>query len=127
MRIASLLMGMFFLFCAALQYNDPDPIRWMFVYLAASAQSFEVVSRLPRWWRPALLSAATFAWALLILATLEPWVVWRMFDRFRMDSLEIEEARETLGLLIISVWMLGVTRWARSHGPVGTEGEPTRS
>lgn len=126
MRIASLLMGVLFLFGAAVQYNDPDPIRWMIVYLAASAQSFEVVSRVPGWWRPAILSAATFAWALLILSTLEPWVVWRMFDQFGMTSLEIEEGRETLGLLIISAWMLGVTRWARNHGPAGTEGEPAR-
>jgi Transmembrane family 220, helix len=126
MRIAALLMGVFFLFCATLQYNDPDPIRWLLVYLAASAQSFEVVSRVPEWWRPALLGAVTFAWALLILAGLEPWVVWRIFDQFEMASLQIEEAGETLGLLIISVWMLGVTRWARSHEHRNTQDPPGR-
>src|SRR4029079_15379496 len=35
MRIANYVMIPLFLMCVVVQYNDPDPIRWMLIYGAA--------------------------------------------------------------------------------------------
>jgi len=84
-----------FLFAAILQYNDPDPIRWMAVYgLAAAACLLALFGRL---WTPplALLALAGLVWA----ATLGVKVIGRQ------SLADSEEGREMLGLLLVFGWM----------------------
>ena len=43
------MMAVLFLIAAALQYNDPDPLRWMAIYgLAVLACLLALAGRLPR-------------------------------------------------------------------------------
>lgn len=113
MRILSGLMGVLFLFAVAVQYNDPDPLRWMAIYgVAALACWLSLRGRLPRW-MPVVIGLVALAWA----ATLAPGVVGRvafkdLFESYAMKSEPVEEAREMGGLLIVTAWMavLALTR-----------------
>lgn len=106
MRVLTGLMGILFVFAAAVQYNDPDPIRWMAIYgLAALACGLALAGRLPRW-APVVVGLAALVWA----ATLAPRVVGRvslgdLFESYAMKSEPVEEAREMGGLLIVAGWM----------------------
>ena len=99
-------MAGLFLFAAAVQYNDPDPLRWMAIYgLAALACVLSLARRLPRL-VPALVGVGALAWA----GTLAPGVIGRvsveeLFQSYSMLSETVEEAREMGGLLIVAVWM----------------------
>ncbi len=115
MRVLAFVMGLVFVFGAAVQYNDPDPLRWGLVYLAAAAVSFVALARPLPWQLPAAMALAAFVWALTPLAGVDA-AAWReLFGEFGMASLEIEEAREALGLAIIGAWMmvLAAAGWRR--------------
>lgn len=103
--------------CAALQYNDPDPIRWMAIYGAGA-----VVSALlpgPRHVAIAglVVGIVTIAWGLFLV-----WDVWgqvSMADFFGKMSEKggaVEVEREAGGLLIQAVWLLAGShvRWRRA-------------
>ena len=94
-------MAVLFLFAVAVQYNDPDPLRWMAIY-GLAALACGLVAR-----RPASPAGAR---ALVGLAALggprpsRPGVVGRvsvgdLFESFAMKSQPVEEAREMGGLL----------------------------
>ena len=106
MKGANRLMAMLFLIAAALQYNDPDPLRWMAIYgCAAVACLLALAGRLPRP-VPAAIGLAGLTWA----ATLAPGVVGRvsigeLFESYAMKSAPVEEAREMGGLLVVTAWM----------------------
>ena len=107
LRVANWVMTAAFLFSVAVQYNDPDPIRWMLIYgLAALACVLKLRGRL-RWYFPAALGATAFGWA----ASIAPRVIGKttfgdMFQSFHMINPVVEEAREMGGLLIVAAWMV---------------------
>ena len=99
-------MAALFVFAAAVQYNDPDPLRWMALYLAAAASFLLAVLRRLPWWLPVVIGLVALAWA----ATLAPHVLGRvgvgeMVDAWEMKDARVEEGREMYGLLIVAGWM----------------------
>ena len=116
LKVANWVMLAAFLFSVAVQYNDPDPTRWMLIYgLAALACILKLMGRL-KWYLPAAVGAAAFGWA----ASLAPHVVGKttfgdMFQSFDMINSVVEEAREMGGLLIVAAWM-GVLVLVTKHG-----------
>lgn len=104
-RIITIGMGVVFIFGAAVQYNDPDPFRWTSIYLIAAALSFLSLRKIVAWWVYAASSACAIAWAVVVALGVEAAVYRGMFRDFGMASLEIEQAREALGLVIIGAWM----------------------
>ena len=108
MRFLDLTMALLFAFAAALQFNDPDPIRWIAIYSAACVLSLLAATQgrvVPA------VSLAVFAiaivWAALIAfggpAASE---YGHMFDAWEMKSPSVEEAREASGLVIVAVWTM---------------------
>jgi hypothetical protein len=96
-----------FLFAAVVQYNDPDPVRWMAIYLAASATSIAAArgSRMPIA-VPLVVAAIAVVWGLMLASGNRSLGVYAsMFSAWEMRSVPIEEARESSGLLIVAVWM----------------------
>lgn len=106
LRILNLLFLCNYLLSIGLQYNDPDPVRWMFMYGAAAAACIIAMRRpVPRW-----LPTATIAVALIWMAVLMPRVLGQvgfleMFQERGMATMKIEEGREEIGLALIIVWM----------------------
>jgi len=89
------LAGLFVL-GALVQYNDPDPVRWIAIYIAA-AVAVLVVKR----WLAAGVAVAALCWAGAIaaggLVPVEPGELVA-----GMKTQGVEEWREMLGLLIIA-------------------------
>jgi transmembrane protein TMEM220 len=108
------VMLLAFLFSAAVQYNDPDPVRWMAIYGAAAAICAAELRRRTRLGYPALVGAIALAWA----ASIAPRVLGvvrfsAMFAEFEMKNAGVEESREMYGLLIVAAWMAAVAVAAR--------------
>jgi hypothetical protein len=99
-------MAVLFAFAAVVQYNDPDPLRWMAMYsLAMLACGLALAGRLSRL-LPGLMGLGALMWA----GTLAPGVVGRvslgeLYQSYGMLSAAVEEGREMGGLLIVAAWM----------------------
>jgi hypothetical protein len=110
----NVLLALMFAFSVAVQYNDPDPVRWMAIYGAALIVSILEVRRRTPLWLPAVVALAALVWAL----TIAPRVIGHvrfldMFASFEMKNEGIEESREMYGLLIVAAWMAVVLLVAR--------------
>jgi hypothetical protein len=115
-RIANWVMAALFLFAVAVQYNDPDPVRWMVIYAAACVMCVLAATRgtVPRWAVIVILVLA-LGWALDIMAGVRTLNVYaHMFDAWEMKSAPIEEAREASGLFIVAVWMSVLIVWRQT-------------
>ena len=108
LTIGNALMSVVFLLCLAVQYNDPDTLRWMAIYgLAALACLFWFTRRLRRQ-IPAGIALIAAIWAVFLLPDLigKELPAREVFGTMHMISQAVEEAREFLGLLIVALWML---------------------
>jgi len=94
-----------FALSAAVQYNDPDALRWIAVYTAAAALCLaQFLAVLPRW-IPAALLAACLVWIALLLPKVVGQVSFsEVFESITMRTRAVEEAREIGGLLLVVVW-----------------------
>ena len=100
-KIFALIMAVLCAWAAYVQWNDPDSILWYAVYgVAAIISLLFAFDRLP--------SGVAFALSLVYLAGM----IWDWPSKFEGvtigngDIVNIEEGRESLGLLILAVLML---------------------
>lgn len=100
-KILAGIFALLFIVSAGLQYNDPDPYLWYFIYgMAAVISLLYIVGRLPLW--------VAFSAALLLFSG--AFISWP--DRFEGVEIgggnikNIEEGREALGLLITALVMM---------------------
>jgi hypothetical protein len=112
MRAFHLAALVVFLFGATLQYNDPDPIRWMAIYLAAATvMGFALARHRQTRLLAVVVGAVALVWALTYLpAVLRHGQVLSMFDEWKMRNEEVLQNREMFGLLIIAGAM-ALTAW----------------
>ncbi|MEH6570059.1 MAG: transmembrane 220 family protein [Halioglobus sp.] len=103
----NILFFIAFILSAAVQYNDPDPLMWMAIYIAAAGMcAAEFTKTQPRW-LPGLLLAVTLVWILSLLPNIVGKVSWaEIVGSIGMKSQAVEEAREIGGLSIVLVWAL---------------------
>lgn len=114
MKIAGWIAAALFLFSAALQWNDPDPLRWIVAYCTTAALS--VAASLGRRVRaPAALASAVYA--VLAIAVAPERMPDSAVDLVapKMKTIEIEEARESLGLGLCAAWC-AVIAWRVPSG-----------
>src|SRR5881394_3109931 len=109
-KVLNYLMTAAFLFSVAVQYNDPDPVRWMAIYGAAAVVCVLAIMGRERWPLPAAIGLIALIWAL----TLAPDVIGKvrfgeLFEAFEMKDERVEVAREMGGLLIVAFWMAVAT------------------
>ena len=111
MKPATVAMACLFAFCIAVQYNDPDPLVWIGLYLVPLILSLRAVRGRADLW-PNLLPAVGYSLAALWWAP--PYVP---------GYLDNEEAREAGGLLLSGLWMafLAWQAWRRRR-PLGSGG-----
>jgi hypothetical protein len=103
-RLAAGAMGLVFLAFAGLQLNDPDPALWTTLYVAASFLSALAAAGRPRTIAVAVLGLGALAWAAPLLLRLGEVSGAEILGGFSMKTEAIEESREGLGLLIVSLW-----------------------
>jgi Transmembrane family 220, helix len=96
-----------FLLFAIVQYNDPDPLVWIAVYLLfACLDLLSVYFKIP-WWGFAAVIAVSLIWAFF------QWPeTWEGIGE-KMLNKNMEEAREALGLIVCAT--SAAIMWWVSH------------
>ena len=90
--------GFFFVFCAFVQWNDPDPWLWIAVYMLA----FVMMELAYRGIFYPSISLVFFFIGMAGAISLFPSDFQGLFGEMRTDN-HIEEARESFGLILISI------------------------
>ncbi|MGH9341091.1 MAG: transmembrane 220 family protein [Acidobacteriota bacterium] len=119
-QIVKVTMGLLLLLAVAVQYNDPDPGRWVVMYGLAGLVSL-AHGRLKAACvaAPAILGAVALAWALYLAATTGGYVNGsELLGSMDPRRPEIEENREMIGLAIVAIWM-AVLAWRGLRRPAG--------
>ncbi len=115
-RYASWLMAALFAICVALQYNDPDPIRWMLIYGAAMIVSAVLPAKRGAWPIGVLVGAAALVWAIVL--TMHVWGIIHLDDLWKKMSEKggaVEEGREAGGMWIEAVWLFAACAFRRTR------------
>ena len=100
-KILSLILAVLFVIAAAVQWNDPDATIWYFIYgIAALVSVLFYLGRLN-------FIIALVLGVLYIIGTITLWPdKWEGLTIGSGDILNIERARESLGLLITGLVMI---------------------
>ncbi len=109
-RIANGIMGVLFVFSAAVQVNDPDPVLWVAIYLLAAVICGLAMRGAAGVWLSGLVALVAVLWATRILPRVFGIVPFLdMFGAWEMRDIGIEESREMYGLFIVAAWMTVLT------------------
>lgn len=110
LRAINVALTLWFLLNAAVQFNDPDPLRWVAIYCATTLIAGLAVFM--RFYVPLIVFTLVvcLAWSLYLMPS-----VFELFLRHEPRELlsgmspdrpYVEEARESLGLLIAATALL---------------------
>ena len=121
LKIANYVMAAAFLLSVLVQYNDPDPVRWMAMYGAAMIACILFLLDKKYWYIFAGIGFVALLWAL----DWAPGVIGKtqfseLFAAWEMKNERVEEAREFGGLMIVVVWMAVLTFFSLSRSPRNT-------
>jgi hypothetical protein len=104
LRVVSGAFALLFLFGAIVQWNDPDPLRWMIAYLAAAGVSGSAALGQLRPLPTGIVLAGLVAWLVLWLPAFAHTSLDAMQHFGMSGSVEEEEVREAWGLLLLALW-----------------------
>ncbi len=116
MKIAYWTLAVVFALFAIVQYNDPDPLRWVLLYGLVAVHfalaALGKMNRLAVW----LTLAAAALWAATLLPNFMNWI--RMGEPSIVENMKAEEpwielTREFLGL-VVAAFGCGFLLW-RNH------------
>ncbi len=115
-RYSSYVMAALLATCVALQYNDPDPIRWMAMYGAAM-----IVSAL----LPSNKQLVPIGYVVALVALVwGGYLLYEVWGRMQVNDLvekmsekggAVEEGREAGGLGIAGTWVLFASLFRRTR------------
>jgi len=110
MKIFKIVTGIIFVIFSYFQYNDPDAAIWIGIYGFAALGCYMSLKDLwPSW--------VFYALAVLYIAggihQWPPHFEGIFFGETKMRSINIEEARESLGLGICAMVMIILGKWGK--------------
>jgi hypothetical protein len=114
MRFVAGFFALVFVFAAAVQWNDPDPLPWIAGYLCAAGLSAAAVVGRMSWGVSALAAMAYTFWFLSLAPSLvgaDP----AAFQSLQMREASHEEPREALGLALCAGWSAALAWIARNR------------
>lgn len=109
------MAGLLFV-CVALQYNDPDPIRWMVMYGAGAISSVLLPIRKSAATLALLVSVVALFWAIGLI-----YSVWGQIELSDLTTKmsekggAVEAGREAGGLAIECVWLMFAAFYCRAR------------
>ncbi|HLF64978.1 MAG TPA: transmembrane 220 family protein [Saprospiraceae bacterium] len=116
MKIFNLFLVVLFVVSAALQYNDPDPLLWISLYLAvALICGFAAFNKYNRWATLLVMAGCIYQLSILLPAFTQ-WVrdgMPSITQSMKASSPYVELVREFLGV-VISMAVL-IFQYARSR------------
>jgi hypothetical protein len=105
MKVFNIVFAVLFSGFAALQYNDPDPLVWISIYMAMVTVCILAVRQQNYKIATIILAIVYIGYAAILSPAVVTW--WQSDDRgllfddlAKMQFLYIEETREFLGLMI---------------------------
>ncbi|HPH65002.1 MAG TPA: transmembrane 220 family protein [Kofleriaceae bacterium] len=105
-KILSWTFAALFFVSAGLQYNDPDPLRWIALYGGAAVITIVLPLRLRIHPAAVVLGAVAAIWCGYLGARVMGLVSFSdLFLKMSEKGGRVEEAREAGGLLIVSLWL----------------------
>jgi len=111
LRLACALL---FLSAALLQYNDPDPLRWIAIYLLAMLACIAADRFRGSWMLALAVATVAMGWSVRVVSEMPEWVPpGEMFEAMDRKGGAVEMAREAWGLAIMAVVLLWVSWSAR--------------
>ena len=120
MVLANGVMLIVFLLSAVVQFNDPDPWRWIVYYGIAAGFTMLALARRYHWF--AGVAALAFFGGFVYCVPGWGFDTLFLLKEPKMSSISVELAREAFGLLICAVWM-SVLTWVwfrrRAKAPEG--------
>lgn len=106
MKILNLFLCALFVVSAALQYNDPDPLLWMAIYLSVAAIcGFAAFGKGNRWVILLVMAVCVYELSTLMPSFLQ-WIrdgMPSITGSMKAESPHIELVREFLGVTIVVV------------------------
>lgn len=108
MKVFKIVFGVIFIIFSYLQFNDPDSSIWIFTYSFAALACYMSIKELwPSWVFYAMavvyVAGAIYQWP--------PSFEGIFFGETQMRSINIELARESLGLGICALVMAIIGKW----------------
>ncbi|WP_247231307.1 transmembrane 220 family protein [Telluribacter sp. SYSU D00476] len=109
MKYIAIFFGILFVLFAYFQFNDPDSEIWIITYSVAALACFMALRELWPWWVFAILAVGYLVGAIVQWPAQFEGV---LFGEMGMRSMNIELARESLGLGMCAIangllaWML---------------------
>lgn len=105
MRALNIILGVLFVLCAALQYNDADPHIWIPIYGYAAVVCFMAAAKRYNKWMILVGAVAYFIYMLNFVPGVESWFFEHggenIAQSMKATKPWIEETREFFGLLIL--------------------------
>lgn len=116
MRYVNILLGLLMVAFAAVQYNDPDALLWIVIYLVPAAWAFAAAFRLAQVRSPAV---RRLLWLSVVAGVCTTVYYWPTMPGFwRKDVWWVEEtAREGMGVMIALAVLLVVLATAHLRRP----------
>lgn len=116
MRYVHIVLGLLMVAFAAVQYNDPDALLWIVIYLVPAAWAFAAAFRLAR---VRSLAGERLLWASLVVGAATTVYYWPTMSGFwRKDVWWVEEtAREGMGVVTALAVLLVVLASALLRKP----------
>jgi len=108
------VMAGLFAVCVGLQYNDPDPIRWMAIYGAAMVISVVLPLKRPAATAGLVVGALALAWAAVLIYGIWGKVALSdVVEKMSEKGGAVEEEREAGGMLIEGTWLVLASLYRR--------------
>jgi transmembrane protein TMEM220 len=103
--ICNTIFLLIYLLSAAVQYNDPDALLWVLVYLAAALMCALQFRTTPPLWLSRTLLVISVVWMGALLPSIVGQVSpQEIFESISMKTRAVEEAREIGGLFLVTLW-----------------------
>jgi hypothetical protein len=113
-RYLSWSFALLLLLCAGLQFNDPDPVRWIAIYAGAAAISVILPLRLRLHPVAVVVGMGAAIWCGYLAAPVVGLVSFSdLFTTMSEKSGLVERAREAIGTGLVSLWLASAATIAK--------------
>jgi hypothetical protein len=110
LRVVNIILTLWFLLSAAVQFNDPDPLRWVAIY--GTTTLIAGLAVFMRFYVPLIVVtlAVCLVWSLYLMPSVFELFLHHepreLLSGMSADRPYVEEARESLGLLIAAAALI---------------------